>query len=270
MEPECVRKFCCFIDRCNNVENVHDLKDVICAELRQVLPHQMAVCGIAQLSPTRIIRLINVDFPAAYLQKVIRPDQTIISPLFTSWTSTQAPSITRIEKTTDSSPGLYGRSEREHKIENVASYGVVDGSAVTFSYFVFGNVYASVSTDYRELLLATVPHLHVSLVRVLTRNYLRGVQDHVYQNPRVNILAKCDEIDSLRLTEREKQILQFICGGKSNKEIGDLLRISEFTVKTHVKNLLAKLCVTSRTEAVAKAMNAHLFGRHHSPVIASA
>jgi two-component system NarL family response regulator len=56
------------------------------------------------------------------------------------------------------------------------------------------------------------------------------------------------------LTERELAVLRLMCEGKSNKEIGAALFISEGTVKTHVKNLFAKLDVNSRSEAVAAAI----------------
>ena len=49
------------------------------------------------------------------------------------------------------------------------------------------------------------------------------------------------------------EVLQRIAAGKSNKEIGAELFISEGTVKTHVKSIFAKLDVVSRTEAVAAA-----------------
>lgn len=56
------------------------------------------------------------------------------------------------------------------------------------------------------------------------------------------------------LTERELAVLRLMCEGKANKEIGAALFISEGTVKTHVKNLFAKLEVNSRSEAVAAAI----------------
>jgi two-component system, NarL family, response regulator len=52
------------------------------------------------------------------------------------------------------------------------------------------------------------------------------------------------------LTGREREVLQRMARGKSNKEIGAALSISEGTVKTHVKAILAKLHAVSRTEAV--------------------
>jgi len=55
------------------------------------------------------------------------------------------------------------------------------------------------------------------------------------------------------LTPREVEILDLIRRGFSNREIGEILRISENTVKFHVKAILAKLEVTDRAEAVAAA-----------------
>ncbi|MBV8616320.1 MAG: response regulator transcription factor [Acetobacteraceae bacterium] len=52
------------------------------------------------------------------------------------------------------------------------------------------------------------------------------------------------------LTGREREVLQGMARGASNKEIGVALSISEGTVKTHVKAILAKLDAVSRTEAV--------------------
>jgi two-component system NarL family response regulator len=60
-------------------------------------------------------------------------------------------------------------------------------------------------------------------------------------------------IRSEPLTERELDVLQLLAHGKSNKEIGSRLFISEFTVKGHLSNIFAKLKVLRRTEAVAAA-----------------
>jgi DNA-binding NarL/FixJ family response regulator len=57
-----------------------------------------------------------------------------------------------------------------------------------------------------------------------------------------------------QLSEREHQVLQYIAIGKSNKEIGQVLYISENTVKGHVKSILAKLDAMGRTEAIAVAL----------------
>ena len=60
------------------------------------------------------------------------------------------------------------------------------------------------------------------------------------------------------LTAKEKEVLKQLVKGKSNKEIGAELHISETTVKTHVSSILQKLQVKDRTQAVIKALNMKL------------
>ncbi|MDP9245563.1 MAG: response regulator transcription factor [Chloroflexota bacterium] len=59
------------------------------------------------------------------------------------------------------------------------------------------------------------------------------------------------------LTGREREVLQLIAQGRSNKEIGGELKISERTVKTHVSNIFGKLELTDRTQV---ALYAHKRG----------
>ncbi len=56
------------------------------------------------------------------------------------------------------------------------------------------------------------------------------------------------------LTEREVEVLRCLGRGRSNKEIGDDLSISEKTVKTHVSSILDKLALSDRTQAAVFAV----------------
>jgi DNA-binding NarL/FixJ family response regulator len=56
------------------------------------------------------------------------------------------------------------------------------------------------------------------------------------------------------LTSRELEVLKGIVAGRSNKEIGTDLSISEATVKTHINNLLGKLGVGDRMRAARVAL----------------
>ena len=56
------------------------------------------------------------------------------------------------------------------------------------------------------------------------------------------------------LSAKETEILDLIVQGRSNKEIGAVLNITEFTVKGHLKNIFLKLHVSDRTEAAIKAV----------------
>ncbi|MBV9038596.1 MAG: response regulator transcription factor, partial [Acidobacteriaceae bacterium] len=63
-----------------------------------------------------------------------------------------------------------------------------------------------------------------------------------------------DRLGGPDLTGRELEVLKLIVSGKSNKEIGRDLFISEATVKTHINSLLSKLGVSDRTQAATTAL----------------
>ena len=58
---------------------------------------------------------------------------------------------------------------------------------------------------------------------------------------------------SLKISEREFEVLEQLAAGRSNKEIAGKLNVSPNTVKTHVARLYEKLEVKRRTEAILKA-----------------
>ncbi|GAB3114041.1 response regulator transcription factor [Janibacter alkaliphilus] len=66
------------------------------------------------------------------------------------------------------------------------------------------------------------------------------------------------------LTEREIEVLTLVAAGLRNKEIGERLYISEFTVKNHVRSILEKLELSSRVEAAAWAMRTGLVPIAHA------
>jgi DNA-binding NarL/FixJ family response regulator len=59
-----------------------------------------------------------------------------------------------------------------------------------------------------------------------------------------------EHVSDQALTEREREVLQHVAGGNRNRDIAELLFISEETVKVHIKHIMEKLGASDRTEAV--------------------
>ena len=62
------------------------------------------------------------------------------------------------------------------------------------------------------------------------------------------------------LTERELEVLELIVAGCNNAAISEQLFITIGTVKTHVRNILSKLCADDRTQAAVRALRSGLVG----------
>jgi two-component system NarL family response regulator len=75
--------------------------------------------------------------------------------------------------------------------------------------------------------------------------------------------AEREQLPAPVLTVRELEVLKLVARGMSNREVADQLFISENTVKNHVRNILEKLHLHSRMEAVMYAVRKHLLDPHH-------
>ncbi|MCL6434995.1 MAG: response regulator transcription factor [Leptolyngbyaceae cyanobacterium HOT.MB2.61] len=98
---------------------------------------------------------------------------------------------------------------------------------------------------------------------VLQQVYQSTPSDHVEADT-VTINAAEPEysqmLEAYPLTERELEVLQLIVDGHSNAAIAEKLYITVGTVKTHVRNILNKLCADDRTQAAVRALRAGLVG----------
>lgn len=79
----------------------------------------------------------------------------------------------------------------------------------------------------------------------LTHSLFSQIIEHAIQGGRESVLER------VQLTERERQVIDFIDSGLSNKEIAAHLGVTVHTVKSHVHNLLEKLALHTRLEVAA-------------------
>ncbi|MFB4167822.1 response regulator [Virgibacillus sp. JSM 102003] len=94
-------------------------------------------------------------------------------------------------------------------------------------------------------------YLHPKVTHNLVQEYRRLAQENVS-----NVAESAIEYHKPLhlLTRRECEVLQLLADGKSNRAVAETLYISEKTVKNHVSNILQKMSVNDRTQAVVSAI----------------
>ncbi len=79
------------------------------------------------------------------------------------------------------------------------------------------------------------PHLTGSLFSQIINHAINGLPNTVIN-------------DSVQMTKRERQVIELIANGDTNKEIAQKLHLSTYTVKSHVHNILEKLALSTRVQ----------------------
>ncbi|KWW20853.1 MULTISPECIES: response regulator transcription factor [Bacillaceae] len=95
-------------------------------------------------------------------------------------------------------------------------------------------------------------YLHPKVTHNLVKEYRRLAADEGTDRDSVHTIEIRRPLHLL--TRRECEVLQLLADGKSNRAIGETLYISEKTVKNHVSNILQKMNVNDRTQAVVLAI----------------
>ena len=95
------------------------------------------------------------------------------------------------------------------------------------------------------------------MVKILTD--INNGDSYISPNLAANILMRSDEsekeetVDDFDLNNREKQILEKLSVGMSNRDIAEDINLSEKTVKHYMTNIMNKLHVSNRVQAALKA-----------------
>jgi DNA-binding NarL/FixJ family response regulator len=96
------------------------------------------------------------------------------------------------------------------------------------------------------------------LIKGMSHDILLKALNHVHRGgrylPHAITEALQSRVPSSHLSVRERQVLQLMFQGKSNREIAEGLTIKEATVKSHVSVILMRLNVTDRTQAVVEGL----------------
>lgn len=226
---------------CHRIDNRDTFADHVYPIIQEIMPHERFLCGIASVTPVALLDSINMGFPDDYIKDCISEDGKIRSPMIRYWLEQDAP----VFFTEDFEHALSNPRDREwmdmfkrHKMLNMAAHGSKDLHGGATSYFCFAGI-PGWNDQTQQIMRMIVPHLHSAL-----RSHYQLKQKH--------------QLPDHDLSAREKQVLELVCIGKTNHEIGIILGISPWTVKIHVRNVMAKLDVFTRGHAAAKAIQNHL------------
>lgn len=136
-----------------------------------------------------------------------------------------------------------------HDDENYVSHALKTGA----TGYILKEMDADALVDAVKVVAEGGSYLHPKVTHNLVKEYRRLAINEGNDNG-----AQFQQVEVRRplhlLTRRECEVLQMLADGKSNRGIGEALFISEKTVKNHVSNILQKMNVNDRTQAVVEAI----------------
>ena len=145
-------------------------------------------------------------------------------------------------------PGVDGLSA----LETLAEHGLADRALVVTSFGEYRSALPALRAGARGYISKDVdPAALATAVRAVAAG-------HVLLGPQVAEALVAQAVgggpvvgtaQGPQLTAREREVLEHIAAGRSNREIAKSLQLAEKTVKTHVSNILMKLGVADRTQA---------------------
>jgi DNA-binding CsgD family transcriptional regulator len=211
-------------------------------DLRLLVPFDFAISGTAHLGKGGTIDaadIININYPAEWLSLYIAERYHEVDPIILENFGSFAFQYWEDTYRKWNPPKDFVMRASDFGIRRGYTHGMRDVFRGEGSIFSF----AGASTEYhnrtRVIIENLVPHFHNALVRVLNKD------------------ASFPGI----LSDKEGEVLGFISWGKTNKDISDILGISENTVKFHIKSIFQKLNAETRAQAVAIAIERGLIKR---------
>ena len=146
-------------------------------------------------------------------------------------------------------PGIDGLEVTRRISERYPNVGIV----IITAYDDARSASQAVRAGARAYVLKTAePEEILETVRMVAHGHV------VFDSSVLQALGRESGQTGMQLPRREAQVLQLLSRGLGNREIAQELDVSLETVKTHVERLFKHLGVTSRTDAVAKALRSGL------------
>lgn len=211
--------------------------------LQNLIKHEILVCALrdADASSFHVDGFATSSIEPTVFSDSFCQDTAMVPHLLKTWEDNHFHPVTA--ETGPASPfanSAFGRALSRIGTDIVFAHGTYDVFGKLASLFTFACHTKDTGPHQLYMIEVIVPFLHLAWTRIRINR------------PTDVTGATSTGVD--RLTAREQEILKWIHIGKSNIEIGLILGISPLTVKNHVQNILRKLNVQNRTQAVGKGL----------------
>jgi len=214
--------------------------------LQGLLPHEMLICVFGDFANFQfkydIFSSTKVEQPL--IDELLDPIDGPVMAIFKEWVNgRKSPRLFPASADHTDEKSL---SSKLHRLGcgHVVAHGSREIVGDEGSFFVFAQLPRAPDATHQRYLDIMVPHLHMALYRMLPNESAT----HLVEPTQVTLLSA-----------RELEVLGWVREGKTNQQIGDLLKISPLTVKNHVQKILRKLRVSNRAQAVSKSQSSNLF-----------
>lgn len=212
--------------------------------LQSFLPHDALIIGYGDFdSPEFRYEMLGRN-PGAGERQSANDFDRLVRLMLESWQQGgHLPQSYRGAGDAGKSVNTVDQALRQLSFGHALAHGTREFTDATSGFFVFLNMPELPGRRHAYFADILLPYMHTALHRVL-----RSEKSSASQPARVNV----------RLSNRESQVIALIRDGKTNQQIAEVLCLSPLTIKNHVQNILGKLEVSNRAQAVAKAVKARL------------
>jgi DNA-binding CsgD family transcriptional regulator len=219
-------------------ETDEDIKKVL-GHIRKVFPCEYIIAGVATIGSSGYVQefshILNESYPNDWLYHYAKNGYAEVDPVLVShaknfrtqvWSNTYLKASSKKEET-------FIEHARSFGLMGGVTAGAFDSQRGLCSFFSFAGTAKAENPHYAGALEYLAHHLHHPLVK-----------NTPFPSP----------LGTNSLTPREISVLEWMTKGKTNWEISRILGVTERTVRFHVEGIFCKLDVTSRTQAVAMAV----------------
>ena len=223
--------------------------------LQKFLPHEVLIAAWGDFSLGIIYYEIISDIPGVRT-KLMRAKEmaALLKRLYAFWISQgRVPSQLSADGSVVRCRDIVDKPLKfsMQRLKTALVHAIKDVRGGSDSFYVLLSSNADISPEKRNAFHQLLPYIDATL-RQIEHFPVHAIGDE----PSESAANKTLTIKNvLNLSDRESEIMGWVCSGKTNDEIGSILDISTFTVKNHLQRIFKKIDVVNRSQAVAKILN---------------